>query len=169
ARFSSRTTSSGNPLRCRPTVLRPYSFTGLPTAFTYGGTSLATREQPPMKLYLPISANWCTADTPDRIAFSSTVTWPASWVAFENRVRRDGAVVGDDASVADDRERSDLDVRAQLRIPRDDRRRMNVGAHRSRTIAPISASHTISPSTFATPFIRAIVPRTCIRSSSKRT
>ena len=62
ARLSSRRTSSGNPLRSRPTTLRPYSLIGLPTAFTYGGTSFATREQPPMKLYRPIVANWCTRD-----------------------------------------------------------------------------------------------------------
>src|SRR5687767_15587653 len=32
ARFSSRIVSSSIPLRCNPTVLRPYSFTGFPTA-----------------------------------------------------------------------------------------------------------------------------------------
>src|SRR5688572_13991675 len=36
-----------------------------------------------MKLYFPISTNWCTADTPEMMARSSTVTCPASCVAFE--------------------------------------------------------------------------------------
>ena len=47
-------------------------------------------------------------------------------------------------------------------------RRMNVRAHLSRTTAPISASHTIWPSTFATPYILHIMPRTCSISSSNR-
>jgi hypothetical protein len=39
--------SREKPLRCNPTLFRPNSLTGLPTAFTYGGTSCATREHPP--------------------------------------------------------------------------------------------------------------------------
>src|SRR6185437_12604601 len=39
ARLRASFTSAENPARCRPTELRPYSWSGFPTAFTYGGTS----------------------------------------------------------------------------------------------------------------------------------
>src|SRR5207244_9761777 len=57
ARFSSRRTSSGKPFRSKPTEFSPKSLIGFPTAFTKGATSFGTREQPPMKLYLPIFTN----------------------------------------------------------------------------------------------------------------
>ena len=36
-----------------------------------------------MKLWWPIRANWCTADSPEMIALSSIVTWPASCTTFD--------------------------------------------------------------------------------------
>ena len=67
ARFSSRTHFLGKSVALRARrCSSPYSLIGLPTAFTYGGTSFATREQPPMKLNRPIVANWCTAHEPGR-------------------------------------------------------------------------------------------------------
>ena len=62
-------------------------------------------------------------------------------------------------ATTDDGKRADLDVLPDLRIRRDERSRMDASAHRSRTIAPMSASHTISPSTRAMPWILHIRPR----------
>jgi hypothetical protein len=55
---------------------------GLPTALMYGGTSCEMREQPPTNEYWPIFTNWCAALWPAMIAFSPTVTWPASCTLF---------------------------------------------------------------------------------------
>ena len=37
--------------------LSPQARSGLPAAFTYGGTSWGTREPPPMKAWTPIETN----------------------------------------------------------------------------------------------------------------
>src|SRR6185295_7640877 len=57
ARLSSLMVDSSIPLLCSPTVLRPYNFTGFPTALRNGGISLETREHPPMKLCRPMRTN----------------------------------------------------------------------------------------------------------------
>src|SRR5262249_9422278 len=89
-------------------------------------------------------------------------------VPLERRARGDRAVATHDAVLADDRERTDLRPVADARVGMNDRRWMNRHAHLSRTTAPISASQTSCPSTFATPDILHIMPRTCSSSSSKR-
>jgi len=81
-------------------------------------------------------------------------------VALERRARGDDAAVTDPAVLADDRERTDLHVGAKFDTLVDDRGRMDARVHLSRTMAPISASATTSPSTFATPCILHIIPRT---------
>src|SRR5439155_25789255 len=94
-------------------------------------------------------------------------------VALERRASGDDAAVADRAVRTDDCERADRHVGPDSGVLVDDRRRVNPGhqlfhRHRSRTIAPISASQTMSPSTLATPDTFAITPRTWSTSSSKR-
>src|ERR1035437_10520504 len=47
-----------------------------------GGTSCEMREHPPTNAYLPIFTNGCAALKPLMMAFSPTVTWPASCTPF---------------------------------------------------------------------------------------
>ena len=68
----------------------------------------------------------------------------------------------------DDGEGSHVDVRRDLGVGMDHGRGVNARGHRSRTMAPISASATTSPSTRATPDILHIIPRTCWISMSNR-
>src|SRR5512143_1283271 len=89
-------------------------------------------------------------------------------VSLERHARGDLAAVADDTVLADDGEGADLDVVADLRAPVDEGGGVNGPAHFSRTTAPISASATTCPSTFATPAILHIMPRTWSSSSSKR-
>src|SRR5688572_8331780 len=95
-------------------------------------------------------------------------------VSIEHGTRLDRTAVVDEAVVADNGIRPDRDVVAKLGPRRDDRGGVNARhdarrvAHRSRTIAAISASATTSPSTFATPFMRQMRPRICTTSSSNR-
>src|SRR5688500_10415494 len=95
-------------------------------------------------------------------------------VLFQHGTGLDRAPIADHAAVADDGVRADGHVVPELRPRRHDRGRMDSGhhsgrlAHRSRTMAAITASATTSPSTFATPFILQIRPRICTTSSSNR-
>src|SRR6185437_13894404 len=89
-------------------------------------------------------------------------------IALERRACAKHAAVADNAAVADDRECPDLHARAQLGARMNERRGMDGCRHLSRTIAPISASATTSPSTFAMPDILHIIPRICRSSSSNR-
>src|ERR1700741_1456963 len=83
-------------------------------------------------------------------------------VPLEGRSRRDNAAAGNDAVVADDYERADLDISGDFRLARHDRRRMDPRRHRPRTIAAMSASATTSPSTLPTPRILQTGPRSCV-------
>src|SRR5205085_2278741 len=78
------------------------------------------------------------------------------------------AAIADLALRADERPWTDAHVLAERCRRRDDGRGVDLPVHASRTIAAISASATISPSTFAIPFMRQMRPRTCITSSSNR-
>src|SRR4029078_10901216 len=88
--------------------------------------------------------------------------------ALERGARGYPPAATEPAVLPDDRERPDLDVRADLGARVDQRRRMNASPHLSRAMAPISPSPTTSPSTFATPCILHIMPRTWSSSSSNR-
>src|SRR5439155_20611227 len=84
-------------------------------------------------------------------------------VLLERHARTNATPIAENAVLADDDEGANLHVLAELCVAVDNGRAMNASAHRSRTIAPISASQTISPSNLATPDILHIVPRTCTR------
>jgi hypothetical protein len=225
ARFSSRTTPGSKPLRCNPTLFSPYSLHRVAHRLEVGRNVLGhARAAPDEGVPCRCARTGAPPHSPEMIARSSTVTWPASctplamitpspsWqscarctydimkqfahrglhrkrrAAVDRRVLAHDRVLTDldgrllalelevlriatehrahaDAhpacrgarcapasraarsrsrrrsrSRADDREGADLHVRAQSAHRGHDRSRVDARAHRSRTIAAMSAS-----------------------------
>src|SRR5437899_2225857 len=72
APFTRAIACSSKWARVSPTVLSPTTSARSPCTVTYGGTSCVTIAPPETNASRPMRVNWCTADSPPKITWSST-------------------------------------------------------------------------------------------------
>ena len=80
--FSVAISSFEKPRLFQADDIQPVKRSPVPAAITKGGTSFGTPVRPLTKACFPTLQNWWIAQRPERMAKSSTCTWPASVAPF---------------------------------------------------------------------------------------